>query len=143
MYPGFLKIITIFLQHIRAMIFGTGIDIIEIDRIKRSIRKYSNRFEQKVFTKKEVDYCNSQADPVKHFAARFSVKEAVLKCLGTGMTGGIFWKDIEVDRQESGQPILNLYGKGKDLFDQLKLKRIHISITHEKNYAVAHAIAEK
>lgn len=125
------------------MIFGTGIDIIEIDRIKQSIQKYSDRFEQKVFTQKEVDYCHSQADPAKHFAARFSVKEAVLKCFGTGMTDGILWKDIEVDRQESGQPILNLYGKGKELFGQLKLKHIHISITHEKNYAVAHAIAEK
>ena len=125
------------------MIFGTGIDIIEINRIKQSIKKYSNRFEQKVFTQKEVDYCYSQADPAKHFAARFSVKEAVLKCFGTGMTGGILWKDIEVDKQGSGQPIINLYGKGKLLFSQLKLKHIHISITHDKNYAVAHAIAEK
>ena len=125
------------------MIFGTGIDIVEICRIKQSIQKYSSRFEQKVFTQKEVDYCHSQADPAKHFAARFSVKEAVLKCFGTGMTGGILLKDIEVDKQQSGQPILNLYGKGKVLFDQLKLKRIHISITHDKNYAIAHAIAEK
>ena len=125
------------------MIFGIGIDIIEIDRIKKSIQKYSDRFEQKVFTQKEVDYCHSQADPAKHFAARFSVKEAVLKCFGTGITGGILWKDIEVDKQESGQPILNLHGKGKELFRQLELKRIHISITHDKNYAVAHAIAEK
>ena len=125
------------------MIFGTGIDIIEIGRIKQSIQKYSDRFEQKVFTKKEVDYCYSQANPAKHFAARFSAKEAVLKCFGTGMTGGILWKDIEVDKQESGQPVLNLYGKGKELFSQLKLKHIHISITHDKNYAVAHAIAEK
>ena len=125
------------------MIFGTGIDIIEIDRIKQSIGKYSDRFKQKVFTQKEVDYCHSQADPAKHFAARFSVKEAVLKCFGTGMTDGIRWKDIEVDRQESGQPVLNLYGKGRELFGRLKLKRIHISITHDKNYAIAHAIAEK
>ena len=125
------------------MIFGTGIDIIEIDRIKQSIRKHSGRFEQKVFTQKEVDYCHSQADPAKHFAARFSVKEAVLKCFGTGMIGGIRWKDIEVDNQKSGQPVLNLYGKGKELFSQLELKRIHISITHDKIYAVAHAIAEK
>ena len=125
------------------MIFATGIDIIEINRIKQSIKKYSNRFEQKVFTQKEVDYCRSQADPAKHFAARFSVKEAVLKCLGTGMTGGVLWKDIEVDKQQSGEPVLNLYGKGKELFEQLKLKRIHISITHDKNYAAAHAIAEK
>ena len=125
------------------MIFGTGIDIIEIDRIKKSIQKYSSRFEQRVFTQKEIDYCHSQADPSKHFAARFTVKEAVLKCFGTGMTDGILWKDIEVERLKSGQPVLNLHGKGKQLFNQLNLKYIHISITHDKKHAVAHAIAEK
>ena len=125
------------------MIFGTGIDIIEIDRINNSIQKYSDRFKNKIFTQKEIDYCHSQADPAKHFAARFTVKEAALKCFGTGMTGGILWKDIEVDRLKSGQPILNLYGKGKKIFNQLKLKQIHISITHDKSHAVAHAIAEK
>ena len=125
------------------MIFGTGIDIIEVDRIKNSIRKYSGRFKKKIFTQKEIDYCHSQADPAKHFAARFTVKEAVLKCFGTGMTGGILWKDIEVDKLNSGQPVLNLYGNGKELFNQLNLKHIHISITHDKTYAVAHAIAEK
>ena len=125
------------------MIVGTGIDIVEIGRIKHSIIKYSDRFKNKVFTQKEIDYCHSQADPAKHFAARFSVKEAVLKCFGTGMTGGILWKDIEVDKKKSGQPTLNLYGKGEELFNQLRLKHIHISITHDKSYAVAHAIAEK
>ena len=125
------------------MIVGTGIDIIEVDRIKISIQKYSDRFKKKIFTQKEIDYCDSQAEPAKHFAARFSVKEAVLKCFGTGMSGGILWKDIEVDKLESGQPILNLYGKGEKIFDQLNLKQIHISITHDKSYAVAHLIAEK
>ena len=125
------------------MIFGTGIDIIEVDRIKNSIQKYSGRFKKKIFTQKEIDYCHSQADPAKHFAARFTVKEAVLKCFGTGMTGGILWKDIEVGKLSSGQPVLNLHGNGKKLFNQLKLKYIHVSITHDKTYAVAHAIAEK
>ena len=125
------------------MIFGTGIDIIEVDRIKNSIQKYSDRFKKKIFTQNEIDYCHSQADPAKHFAARFTVKEAVLKCFGKGMTGAILWKDIEVDKLNSGQPVLNLYGNGKELFNQLNLKHIHISITHEKTYAVAHAIAEK
>ena len=125
------------------MIFGTGIDIIEIDRIKNSIQKYSDRFKKKIFTQKEIDYCHSQADPAKHFAARFTVKEAVLKCFGTGLTGGILWKDIEVGKLNSGQPVLNLHGNGKKLFNQLNLKHIHVSITHDKTYAVAHAIAEK
>ena len=125
------------------MIFGTGIDIIEVDRIKNSIQKYSDRFKKKIFTQNEIDYCHSQADPAKHFAARFTVKEAVLKCFGTGLTGGILWKDIEVGKLNSGQPVLNLHGNGKKLFNQLNLKHIHISITHDKTYAAAHAIAEK
>ena len=125
------------------MIFGTGIDIIEVDRIKNSIQKYSDRFKKKIFTQKEIDYCHSQADPAKHFAARFTVKEAVLKCFGKGMTGAILWKDIEVDKLNSGQPVLNLYGNGKELFNQLNLKHIHVSITHDKTYAAAQAIAEK
>ena len=125
------------------MIFGTGIDIIEVDRIKKSIQRHSDRFKKKIFTQKEIDYCHSQADPAKHFAARFTVKEAVLKCFGTGMTGGILWKDIEVDKLSSGQPVLNLHGNGKKLFNQLDLKHIHVSITHDKTYAAAHAIAEK
>ena len=78
------------------------------------------------------------------FAARFAVKEAVLKSLGTGMGQGISWKDLEVlNHQETGAPCLKLNGKGRDIFEALKLKRIHISISHEKNYAIAHAIAEK
>ena len=125
------------------MIFGTGIDIIEVGRIKNSIQKYSDRFKKKIFTQKEIDYCHSQADPAKHFAARFTVKEAVLKSFGTGMASGILWKDIEVDKLNSGQPILNLYGNGKKLFNQLNLKHIHVSITHDKTYAAAHAIAER
>ena len=59
------------------------------------------------------------------------------------MTGGILWKDIEVDKLISGQPVLNLHGNGKKLFNQLNLKHIHVSITHDKTYAAAHAIAEK
>ena len=125
------------------MIFGTGIDIVEVDRIKNSIQKYSDRFKKKIFTQKEIDYCHSQADPAKHFAARFTVKEAVLKCFGTGLTGGILWKDIEVGKLNSGQPVLNLHGNGKKLFNQLNLKHIHVSITHDKTYAAAQAIAEK
>ena len=120
-----------------------GTDIIEVARIKKLIKEKGDKFLNRIYTQKEIEYCDSQAEPAKHFAARFSVKEAVLKCFGTGMSGGILWKDIEVDKLESGQPILNLYGKGGEIFDQLNLKHIHISITHDKSYAVAHAIAEK
>jgi holo-[acyl-carrier protein] synthase len=124
------------------MIHGTGVDIIEISRIRNSIQKYSGKFEERVFTSKEIDYCRSKADPSKHFAARFAAKEAVLKSLGTGMAQGIAWKDMEILNRESGQPVLNLTGRGRHIFDALNLKDIHISITHDKSYALAQAIAE-
>ena len=124
------------------MIHGTGVDLIEISRIKNSIQKYSGKFEERVFTSKEIDYCRSKADPSKHFAARFAAKEAVLKSLGTGMAEGISWKDMEILNQESGRPVLNLSGKGWDIFNSLNLRNIHISLTHGKQYAVAQAIAE-
>jgi len=124
------------------MIHGMGTDIIEISRIRNSIQKYSGKFEERVFTPKEIDYCRSKADPFKHFAARFAAKEAVLKSLGTGMAEGITWQDMEILNQESGRPVLSLSGKGQELFNSLKLKDIHISISHDKIYAVAQAIAE-
>ncbi len=126
------------------MIYGTGIDIIEIARIKRSLETYASHFEEKIFTQSEIDYCRSKADPSRHFAARFAVKEAVLKSLGTGMSQGLSWKNIEViNHSEPGKPSLLLNGKGKELFAKLQLKAIHISISHEKAYAIAHAIAEQ
>ena len=125
------------------MIFGTGIDIVEINRIKNSLKKYSPKFEQRIFTSTEIDYCQSQGDPAKHFAARFAVKEAVSKCMGTGITGALGFKDMEVINEETGKPILVMLGKGKELFEKLKLKSIHISISHDSTHAIAHAIAEQ
>ncbi len=124
------------------MIFGTGLDIIEIARIKSSIERFSEKFEERVFTQGEIDYCRSQANPIPHFAGRFAAKEAILKSLGTGMADGISWKDMEVLNQESGKPKLTLQGNGKTIAESLNIKQIHISITHDRNYAVAHAIAE-
>ena len=125
------------------MIFGTGLDIIEVERIKNSIEKYSPKFEQRIFTSSEINYCKSQGDPVKHFAARFAVKEAVSKCLGTGITGALGFQDMEITHEDNGKPVLNMIGKGKELFQKLELKSIHISISHDHTYAIAHAIAEQ
>ena len=125
------------------MIIGTGLDIVKIERIKNSIKKYSPKFEQKVFSAGEINYCQSQGDPAKHFAARFAVKEAVSKCLGTGSSAVLGFKDMEVIHEKSGKPVLKMTGKGKKLFKKLKLKNIHISISHDRNYAIAHAIAEQ
>jgi len=124
------------------MIVGTGVDIVEVARIKRLLEKHSPRFEEKIFTADEILYCRSKAEPEIHFAARFAVKEAVMKCIGTGMDQGIAFKDIEVTHEKTGKPAIMMHGKGKELFTRLKLETIHISISHDKNYAIAQAIAE-
>lgn len=126
------------------MIYGTGVDIVEIDRIKQVMDKHAGRFEERIFSPDEISYSRSKADPVKHFAGRFAAKEAVLKALGTGFDGRISWKEMEVlNHEKTGRPFLRLTGKGKIIFNELDLKDIHISISHEKRYAIAHAIAEK
>ena len=125
------------------MIFGTGIDLIEISRIKRSLDKYADRFETRIFTPVEIGYCRAKANPAKHFAARFAVKEAVLKSLGTGLSRGISWKDIEVVTDlESGKPSLRVTGNGEKIIQDINLKTIHISISHDQVYAIAQAVAE-
>ena len=124
------------------MIYGTGIDIVEIARIRNSLEKYPGHFEKKIFTPEEIRYCREKPDPAKHFAARFAVKEAVLKALGVGMSG-LGWKDMETSNDaETGKPSLRMHGKGLEIFESLKLKAIHISISHDDTYAIAHAIAE-
>jgi len=125
------------------MIFGTGLDIIEIARIRQSLDRYALKFEERIFTPAEIAYCRSKANPFPHFAGRFAAKEAVLKSLGFGMGAGIRWKDIEVLNQKTGRPELHLTGKGKELADSLQVKRIHISISHDQTHAVAQAIAEQ
>jgi len=125
------------------MIYGIGVDIIEIERIKNSLKRFAGHFEEKVFTLHEINYCRSKADPSKHFAGRFAVKEAVMKSLGRGMGHSIDWKDIEVHNMETGQPVLRINGKGKVLFERLQLKKILISISHNKSHAVGQAIAVK
>ncbi|CCQ92004.1 Holo-(acyl-carrier-protein) synthase [Nitrospina gracilis 3/211] len=124
------------------MIHGTGIDIIQISRIQKSLENHAERFEERVFTPREIEYCRSRPEPFKHYAARFAAKEAVLKSLGTGMAGGITWRDLEILNRESGQPALNITGKCLEICESLKLKDIHISMSHDNVYAIAQAVAE-
>jgi holo-[acyl-carrier protein] synthase len=124
------------------MIIGTGVDIVEVARIKKSLEKYNPRFEEKIFTAEEILYCRAKAEPSIHFAARFAAKEAVMKCLGTGMDQEISFKDIEVTKLKTGKPLIILSGKGRKIASQLEIKTIHISLSHDRNYAIAQAIAE-
>ena len=123
-------------------IVGTGIDIVEVDRIAKTAERYGDRFLNRVFTEAEADYCRSRGVPAQHLAGRFAVKEAVLKALETGWSGGINWRDVEVTKGRGGEPGVRLTGVAAARAEELGIVKIHISISHSHRNAIAQAIAE-
>ena len=97
------------------MLVGTGIDIVEIERIAQSIARYGDRFLEKIFTPAEIEYCRRKKNFAESFAARFAAKEAGAKALGTGIQHGIAWKELEVRRLPGHRPTLHLTGRALEL----------------------------
>jgi holo-[acyl-carrier protein] synthase len=124
------------------MILGTGIDLIEVTRIAASFEKLGERFVNRILLPDEIAYCLSHKNPAPFLAVRFAAKEAVSKAFGTGIGAQLGWQDIEIRRQETGEPFVVLHGKGAALFAARKAVRLHVSLTHTANYAAATAILE-
>lgn len=124
------------------MIIGIGTDIVSIPRIEKAVERFGERFINKVFTDKEAIVCKVKKDQASHLAARFAAKEAVLKALGTGISNGIGFKDVEVARVQGKRPEIILHGIGKKVAESLGVKDIHISISHEADIALAFAVIE-
>ncbi len=118
------------------MIRGIGTDIIEIGSIQKSMEQ-SNRFAQRVFTEKEIHYCESKPNKYQHYAARFAAKEALMKAMKTGWNNGIQWKQIEVINHPGGAPALNVTGKAKEQLDKAGITTIDVSLSHSGQYAIA------
>ena len=125
----------------------TGIDIIEVDRIKKSIEELGDSFLNRIYTKNEIEYCNkSGVMKYQHFAARFAAKEAIFKAISEFISGreDAMWKDIEVINIESGKPVINVdkvKNNIKKTANNLKIESIDVSISHIKDYAVASVVA--
>lgn len=124
------------------MIIGVGIDLVEIERFKSVMRRRGDRFLEKVFTAGERKYCEGKMNRLAHYTARFAAKEAVLKALGTGWSGGIHWTDIEVEHEGTGAVAAKLAGLAAQTAKKKKIRKVHISITHSDKYASAVAVAE-
>src|SRR3982750_1961280 len=117
-------------------IVGHGIDIIETERIRRSVNEHGERFLDRVYTADEQRYCaRSQKRYYEHLAGRFAAKEAVLKVLGTGWRGGIAWTDIEITKEISGQPRIVLPGECQRIAGEMRIARWHLSISHIETHA--------
>ena len=125
------------------MIISIGIDIIEVRRVREVISR-TPRFAERVYTDRERAYCDSRgAVAAQHYAARFAAKEAALKALQTGWTGGIAWQDIEVASRDSGAPILIFQGRVLELYKQSGASAAHLSISHTTEHAIAQVILER
>jgi holo-[acyl-carrier protein] synthase len=124
------------------VIIGLGLDIAEIDRIQAAIARHGEPILERLYTPREVAYCERHKNKFERYAARFAAKEAAMKALGTGWRHGVRWRDIEVANAPGGKPALELAGVARELADRLGVKTISLSITHSGNLALAQVVFE-
>lgn len=124
------------------MILGVGTDLIEIARIEASVARFGRRFLERVFTEAEIEYCMRKKRPAESFAARFAAKEAGAKALGTGISRGVSWTEIEVLRQPGQRPTLAWGGRAAELLHAMGAERSSLSVTHAREMAMAVVLVE-
>lgn len=124
------------------MIVGSGIDLVEIARIQKSVDRYGQRFLDRVFTQSEQAYCLRKKNAAESLAARFAAKEAAAKALGTGISNGVAWREIEVVRAPSGEPSLRFHGRAAQMAARRGAARAALSLTHSVQLAAASVVLE-
>ena len=124
------------------MIYGIGIDLIEVERVAEKIGKLSG-FRELVFSKNEIECSEKKTKKHEHYAARFAAKEAFLKALGTGWVSGTAFNEIEITNDENGKPFITLLGLTLATISKLEIKKISVSLTHINSMAAAVVILEK
>jgi holo-[acyl-carrier protein] synthase len=125
------------------MIFGTGIDIVDITRFDRLVEEGNVRLFERLFTPHEIEYCAGKARCAQHYALRFAAKEAFLKACGLGLREGLSWHDVEVINDSLGKPELRLHGKALKLATDQNFNRTFVSLSHDGAYAVAMVVLER
>jgi holo-[acyl-carrier protein] synthase len=124
------------------MIVGSGIDLVEIERIQHTYERYGERFLNRVYTPAEQSYCLRKRNAAESLAARFAAKEAAAKALGTGISRGVHWLEIEVVRELGGRPALRFYGRAREMAARLGMARVALSLTHTDRLAMASVLLE-
>ena len=125
------------------MIVGIGTDLIEVERIEASLRRFGEQFLQRVYTAGEIAYCTGRKTGAESFAARFAAKEAGAKALGTGISHGVGWRELEVHRLPGRAPELRLHGRAAEIATSLGIAHLTLSLTHTRGLAMAVVIAER
>jgi holo-[acyl-carrier protein] synthase len=124
------------------MIVGSGIDLVEIGRIEQSTKRFGQRFLDRVFTPAEQAYCMRKRNAAESLAARFAAKEAGAKALGTGISRGVSWLEIEVVREPGGRPTIRFHGRAAEIADQMGVAHVALSITHTASLSMASVVLE-
>jgi len=127
---------------INSMIIGSGIDLVEIRRIQQSFERYGKRFLDRVYTAAEQAYCMRKRKAAESLAARFAAKEAGAKALGTGISRGVNWLEIEVSREPGGRPTLRFHGRAAQIAEHLGVAHTALSLTHTAELAMASVVLE-
>lgn len=122
-------------------IVGHGIDLVDIARIERLLAEHPDRFPSRCFTASELAHAGVGRSRAQHLAGRFAAKEAVLKALGTGLSGGIEWTEVEIAPADSGAPVVRLHGRAGEVASSLGVREWLVSISHSASHAMASAIA--
>ena len=125
------------------MIYGIGVDLIDIRRMEGVIQRWGDRFIQRVFTPGEREICYSRSSPPSAFSLRFAAKEAFSKALGLGMKKGVRWRDIEVFHFPGGRPGFKLHGRSSEICKKEKITGFHLSLSDEGEYGIAMVVLEK
>ena len=124
------------------MIFGIGVDIVEIGRLRKAHEKWGNRFLRRIMKPAELEEVMDKNDMFPSISARFAAKEAFVKALGTGFSRGISWQDMEVKREKGQRPFFSITGRALFIMNELGVKNIHLSMSHEREYAIAKVVLE-
>ena len=122
---------------------GIGIDVVQVGRIVGSLERFGERFEARIFTDAEREYCRGHKDPIPHLAARFAAKEAAFKAIGTGLSNGVGWKQAEVIQPGGRRPRLEFHGRALEHFHALGCGRAHLTLAHDAGVAVACVVIDE
>ncbi len=126
------------------MIVGIGVDIVDISRLERAIELHGARFINRVFTPREIDYCQQLARKAERYATRFAAKEAARKAVGAATpVRALAWRDVEIISSSEGAPQLQFHGRAAELVKELEIVRAHVSLSHGQDQAIAFVVLEK
>jgi holo-[acyl-carrier protein] synthase len=121
---------------------GIGVDVVKVERLVESLGRFGERMEKRLFTDEELAYCRRHKDPLPHLAARFAAKEAAFKAIGTGLSGGVSWKQAEVVQPGGQVPKLRFTGVALERFHSMGCTNTHLTLTHDGGMAIACVVLE-